>query len=129
MGFVALLGIIALAGMIIRNAVILISEVDVGMKNGFTADEAIKVAALHRSRPIMLTASAAILGMLPIAGMFSGDRWHLPLLVAAFSHTGNADTTAGSNKSNLSLETVSLTSPAVSSPSASTNDCNPRIWG
>jgi multidrug efflux pump subunit AcrB len=36
MGFVALLGIIALAGMIIRNAVILISEVDVGMKNGFT---------------------------------------------------------------------------------------------
>ncbi|HHT4269759.1 TPA: efflux RND transporter permease subunit [Enterobacter hormaechei] len=99
MGFVALLGIIALAGMIIRNAVILISEVDVGMKNGFTADEAIKVAALHRSRPIMLTASAAILGMLPIArdvfwgpmafaiigGLLSATLATLTLLPAAIS--------------------------------------------
>ncbi|WP_145559542.1 efflux RND transporter permease subunit [Yersinia bercovieri] len=67
MGFVALLGIIALAGMIIRNAVILISEVDNNVREGLDSDEAIKAAAEHRSRPILLTACAAILGMVPIA--------------------------------------------------------------
>ncbi|MCS3424346.1 multidrug efflux pump subunit AcrB [Rahnella sp. BIGb0603] len=67
MGFVALLGIIALAGMIIRNAVILISEVDNNVIAGMGRDDAIKAAAGHRSRPILLTACAAILGMLPIA--------------------------------------------------------------
>lgn len=68
MGFVALLGIIALAGMIIRNAVILIEEVDSNVAAGQGRDEAIINAARHRSRPIVLTACAAILGMLPIAG-------------------------------------------------------------
>lgn len=67
MGFVALLGVIALAGMIIRNAVILISEVDNNVIAGMGRDDAIKAAAGHRSRPILLTACAAILGMLPIA--------------------------------------------------------------
>ncbi|MFD3249026.1 efflux RND transporter permease subunit [Rahnella aquatilis] len=67
MGFVALLGIIALAGMIIRNAVILISEVDNNVREGLDRDDAIKAAAQHRSRPILLTACAAILGMIPIA--------------------------------------------------------------
>ncbi|GBO48431.1 efflux RND transporter permease subunit [Pectobacterium versatile] len=67
MGFVALLGAIALAGMIIRNAVILIGEVDLNVKNGQPATEAIVNAAHHRSRPIVLTALAAILGMIPIA--------------------------------------------------------------
>ena len=67
MGFVALLGIIALAGMIIRNAVILISEVDNNVSEGLDRDEAIKAAAKHRSRPILLTACAAVLGMIPIA--------------------------------------------------------------
>jgi multidrug efflux pump subunit AcrB len=67
MGFVALLGIIALAGMIIRNAVILISEVDNNVREGLDRDEAIKAAAKHRSRPILLTACAAVLGMIPIA--------------------------------------------------------------
>ncbi|SLM61969.1 MULTISPECIES: efflux RND transporter permease subunit [Dickeya] len=67
MGFVALLGVIALAGMIIRNAVILISEVDTNVAQGGSAHEAIIQAAQHRSRPILLTALAAILGMIPIA--------------------------------------------------------------
>ena len=67
MGFVALLGIIALAGMIIRNAVILIEEVDQNLKQGMLREEAIRAAAVHRSRPILLTALAAILGMIPIA--------------------------------------------------------------
>ncbi|MDN2484993.1 efflux RND transporter permease subunit [Kosakonia sacchari] len=67
MGFVALLGVIALAGMIIRNAVILISEVDSNLAQGMAANEAIVAAAEHRARPIMLTAFAAILGMIPIS--------------------------------------------------------------
>ncbi|MFE4109941.1 efflux RND transporter permease subunit [Kosakonia sp. YIM B13611] len=67
MGFVALLGVIALAGMIIRNAVILISEVDSNLAQGMAANEAIAAAAEHRARPIMLTACAAILGMIPIS--------------------------------------------------------------
>jgi multidrug efflux pump len=67
LGFVALLGVIALAGMVIRNAVILISEVDLNLRDGMAANEAISAAALHRARPILLTAMAAILGMLPIA--------------------------------------------------------------
>lgn len=68
MGFVAQLGVIALAGMIIRNAVILIEEVDIGRAAGKSVREAITEAAVHRARPIMLTALAAILGMIPIAG-------------------------------------------------------------
>ncbi|MDO6406922.1 efflux RND transporter permease subunit [Pantoea phytobeneficialis] len=67
MGFVALLGVIALAGMIIRNAVILISEADRNLRHGMSCEAAIITAAQHRARPILLTACAAILGMLPIA--------------------------------------------------------------
>jgi len=54
--------------MIIRNAVILIGEVDDNVKKGMGRDAAITTATQHRSRPIVLTACAAILGMLPIAG-------------------------------------------------------------
>lgn len=68
MGFVAILGVIALSGMIIRNAVILISEVDANRSLGKSVDESIIEATRHRSRPIVLTACAAILGMIPIAG-------------------------------------------------------------
>ncbi|MER9731829.1 efflux RND transporter permease subunit [Mesorhizobium sp. M0217] len=67
MGFVAQLGVIALSGMIIRNAVILIQEVDQNVALGQSPDQAIVAAALHRARPIVLTACAAILGMIPIA--------------------------------------------------------------
>lgn len=67
MGFVSLLGIIALAGMIIRNAVILITEADANLEAGHERDLAVMQAAEHRSRPIVLTACAAILGMIPIA--------------------------------------------------------------
>lgn len=66
MGFVATLGIIALAGMIIRNSVILVDQIEHTRKEGEDAWEAVIEAAQHRFRPIMLTASAAILGMIPI---------------------------------------------------------------
>ena len=67
MGFVAQLGVIALVGMIVRNAVILIEEVDVNIGAGQPPRQAIARAAMHRARPIVLTACAAILGMIPIA--------------------------------------------------------------
>ncbi|MFD2646106.1 efflux RND transporter permease subunit [Pseudomonas japonica] len=67
MGFVAQLGVIALVGMIVRNAVILIEEVDINVRGGQSALEAIVHASMHRARPIVLTACAAILGMIPIA--------------------------------------------------------------
>jgi multidrug efflux pump subunit AcrB len=67
MGFVALLGIIALVGMIIRNSVILVHQIQVEKEAGHSDWNAIVEAALLRFRPIMLTAVAAILGMSPIA--------------------------------------------------------------
>lgn len=67
MGFVAQLGVIALAGMIIRNAVILIQEVDENVARGQDPLEAVIAASAHRARPIVLTACAAVLGMIPIA--------------------------------------------------------------
>ena len=67
MGFVALLGIVALIGMIIRNSVILVHQIGVEKKPGISDWDALVEAATVRFRPIMLTAVAAILGMLPIA--------------------------------------------------------------
>ncbi|WP_094603584.1 Multidrug resistance protein MdtB [Sporomusa silvacetica DSM 10669] len=66
MGFVAELGILALSGMIIRNSVILIDQIEQHIKAGETPWDAIINSAVLRFRPIMLTAAAAILGMLPL---------------------------------------------------------------
>jgi multidrug efflux pump len=67
LGFVAILGVIALIGMIVRNSVILVDQIEVEIAGGRTAWEAVIEATMHRFRPIMLTAAAAILGMIPIA--------------------------------------------------------------
>jgi multidrug efflux pump subunit AcrB len=67
MGFVALLGVLALTGMIARNSVILIHQVEEEKAQGRHPWDAVVEAAAHRFRPILLTASAAILGMIPIA--------------------------------------------------------------
>jgi multidrug efflux pump len=67
MGFVALLGVLALTGMIARNSVILIDQVEQEKAQGLGPWDAVIEAASHRFRPILLTASAAILGMIPIA--------------------------------------------------------------
>ena len=53
--------------MIVRNAIILIEEVDINVAAGQSPQEAIVHASMHRARPIVLTACAAILGMIPIA--------------------------------------------------------------
>jgi multidrug efflux pump subunit AcrB len=67
MGFVAILGIIALVGMIIRNSVILVDQIDTNVAAGQDRWNAVIDATNHRLRPIVLTAAAAILGMIPIA--------------------------------------------------------------
>ena len=67
LGFVALLGVLALAGIIIRNAVILISQIDAFILAGLDRWHAVLEATQHRMRPILLTAAAASLGMVPIA--------------------------------------------------------------
>ena len=65
-GFVAMLGVIALAGMIIRNSVILVVQIDHEVANGMPLWTAIVESAVRRLRPILLTALAAILAMIPL---------------------------------------------------------------
>ena len=65
-GFVAMLGVIALAGMIIRNSVILVVQIDQDLEAGAPLWNAIVESAVRRLRPIVLTALAAILAMVPL---------------------------------------------------------------
>jgi multidrug efflux pump subunit AcrB len=67
LGFVALLGVLALTGMIARNSVILIDQIEKEKAHGRDPWDAVVEATAHRFRPILLTAAAAILGMIPIA--------------------------------------------------------------
>jgi multidrug efflux pump len=67
-GFVALLGLIALAGMIMRNTVILVDQIDRDIAAGHGRHRAVVDATIRRARPVALTALAAILGMIPLAG-------------------------------------------------------------
>jgi multidrug efflux pump subunit AcrB len=66
-GFVALLGLIALAGMIMRNAVILVDQIESDVAGGMTRRDAIVEATVRRARPVVLTALAAILAMIPLS--------------------------------------------------------------
>jgi multidrug efflux pump len=66
-GFVALLGFIALLGMIMRNSVILIDQIEQDRKRGVPAWTAIVESAVRRFRPIVLTAAAAVLAMIPLS--------------------------------------------------------------
>ena len=66
-GFVALLGVIALMGMIQRNSVILIDQIETDRSNGVPAWDAIVESTVRRARPIVLTAAAAVLAMIPLS--------------------------------------------------------------
>jgi len=66
-GFVAILGVIALLGIIMRNSVILIDQIDQDRASGHDPFEAVVGAAVRRFRPIMLTAAAAVLALVPIS--------------------------------------------------------------
>jgi multidrug efflux pump len=66
-GFVAMLGFIALSGMIMRNSIILVDQIDQDIGAGLAPWDAIVEATVRRCRPIMLTAAAAILAMIPLS--------------------------------------------------------------
>lgn len=66
-GFVAMLGTIALSGMIMRNSVILVDQIDRNIEDGMVPHQAVVDAAVKRFRPIMLTAMAAVLAMIPLS--------------------------------------------------------------
>jgi multidrug efflux pump len=66
-GFVSLLGVIALAGMIMRNSVILVDQIDQDMRAGHAAWDAVVDATVRRARPILLTAGTAIFAMIPLS--------------------------------------------------------------
>jgi multidrug efflux pump subunit AcrB len=67
LGFVAILGVLALIGMIAKNAVILIVSIEEERANGRSASEAVLSSATGRLRPMMLTALSTVLGLIPIA--------------------------------------------------------------
>ena len=67
MGFVAILGILALIGILIRNSVILVVQVEELRREGHHPWDAVREATQHRMRPILLTAAAASLALIPIS--------------------------------------------------------------
>ncbi|WP_279483796.1 efflux RND transporter permease subunit [Aureimonas sp. SK2] len=67
MGFVAILGILALIGILIRNSVILVVQIEDHIRDGYDKWDAVVDATEHRMRPILLTAAAASLALIPIA--------------------------------------------------------------
>ena len=66
LGFVAILGITALSGMIMRNAVILVDQIQMEIGQGLDPWAAVVEAAVHRTRPVALTAAATVLAMIPL---------------------------------------------------------------
>jgi multidrug efflux pump subunit AcrB len=75
LGFVALLGVLALIGILIRNSVILVVQIEELRAAGQEAWTAVAQATSQRVRPIMLTAAAASLALIPIAREMFWGRW------------------------------------------------------
>jgi multidrug efflux pump subunit AcrB len=67
LGFVAILGVLSLLGMVAKNAVILIVQIEQERAGGMGVAEAVRASAVGRFRPMMLTALSTILGLVPIA--------------------------------------------------------------
>jgi multidrug efflux pump len=67
LGFVAILGVLALIGMIAKNAVILVVQIETDRAEGKSVPDAVMAAATSRLRPMMLTAISTVLGLIPIA--------------------------------------------------------------
>lgn len=130
-GFVALLGILALGGIIVRNTLILVDQIDTDMANGLSMREAIVETTVRRARPVVLTALAAVLAFLPltltsfwgpmaivlIGGTLVGTVltiFFLPALYAAWFRVGRATDvrtppTSGSGDADPKPSTIQLT--------------------
>jgi multidrug efflux pump subunit AcrB len=72
--FTAMLGLFSLAGIIINNGIVMIDRVDEARAEGAAVDEAVRVAALSRARPIVMTTITTVVGLLPLA-LFGGEFW------------------------------------------------------
>jgi multidrug efflux pump len=83
-GFVAMLGTIALSGMIMRNSVILVDQIDQDIREGKRPWDAIIEATVRRFRPIVLTAAAADAGDDPAHPQPSSGRWRSPSWAACW---------------------------------------------
>lgn len=79
-GFMTLLGIISLSGIVINNAIVLIERIKIEQKNGFSAYEAIIEASLSRLRPIVLTTLTTVLGLVPL--WYSGGVMWEPMAIS-----------------------------------------------
>ncbi len=74
-GFIAILGVIAMFGMIMRNTVILVDQIDQDLRAGHSPYDAVVEATVRRLRPIVLTAAAAVLAMIPLSrSVFFGPQ-------------------------------------------------------
>ncbi len=126
----ALLGILALAGMIMRNSVILVDQIDQDEQSGLDTWSAIVESTVRRFRPIMLTAAAAILAMIPLSrNDFFGPQaiaimggltvatvltvFFLPALYAAWFRVKRGQPDTESAPVGLPLADAALTAPRV----------------
>ncbi|MEM1026294.1 MAG: efflux RND transporter permease subunit [Myxococcota bacterium] len=82
-GFMALLGTIALVGIVINNAIVLLDRVQLERANGASKTEAIMLASVRRLRPILLTTATTVAGLIPLA--VSGGPLFSPMAVALMS--------------------------------------------
>lgn len=76
-GFVALLGLIALAGMIMRNTILLVDQIEYNKRDGLSLNASVIDATLLRARPVILTALASVFAFIPLAFNIFGALWPL----------------------------------------------------
>ena len=82
-GFQPLLGIIALVGIVVNNAIVLVDRMDQQLLAGMSLDDAVDEAVIRRTRPILLTTATTVTGLLPLA--FSSSTLWPPMAWAIIS--------------------------------------------
>lgn len=73
-GFMPMLGMISLLGIIVNNAIMLIDRIEIQVNRGLSTEDSIVLAALERARPIIMTATTTIIGMIPLS-LQGGEMW------------------------------------------------------
>ncbi len=73
-GFMAMLGMISLLGIVVNNAIMMIDRIEVQRRRGMAAADAIIMAAMERARPIIMTATTTVIGMVPLS-LQGGEMW------------------------------------------------------
>jgi multidrug efflux pump len=128
-GFVAILGVIALSGMIMRNSVILVDQIDQDLSHGMQMREAIVASAVRRFRPIVLTAATAVLALVPLArslfwgpmalammgGLIAGTLLTLAFVPALYALSFGVDSEEAEKEEAASSEQKSLLKPVLES--------------